>query len=107
VTVIATTPEPPYYVVVFSSLRTEGDRGYGAMAERMMELAAKQEGFLGVESARGQDGLGLTVSYWRDLAAISAWKQNGEHLQAQRGGRSSWYTGFHVRIARVERAYSF
>ena len=104
---LATTPEPPYYAVIFSSLRTGGDRGYSATAQRMLELAAQQDGFLGVESARGADDLGLTVSYWRDPSAISHWKQNSEHIEAQRGGRADWYSGFHVRIARVERAYSF
>lgn len=62
---IAKTPEPPYYAVIFTSLRTKGDRGYGHMADRMIELAARQPGFLGVESARTKDGLGITVSYWQ------------------------------------------
>jgi len=89
--------------VIFTSLRTDGDHGYGAMAERMVELAAQQPGFLGAESAR--DGLGITVSYWADLASIAAWKQNAEHLVAQRLGRERWYTDFRTRIARVERDY--
>jgi len=61
---IAKTPEPPYYAVIFTSLRTEGDRGYGHMADRMVELASQQPGFLGVETTRGADGFGITVSYW-------------------------------------------
>ena len=99
----ANTPAPPYYAVIFTSLRTEGDQGYGAMAERMVELAMQQPGFLGAESVR--DGLGITVSYWADLASIAAWKQNAEHLEAQRLGREQWYAGFRLRIARVERDY--
>jgi len=99
----ANTPAPPYYAVIFTSLRTEGDQGYGAMAERMVELAMQQPGFLGAESVR--DGLGITVSYWADLASIAAWKQNAEHLEAQRLGRERWYAGFRLRIARVERDY--
>ena len=99
----AHTPAPPYYAVIFTSLRTEGDQGYGAMAERMVELAAQQPGFLGVESVR--DGLGITVSYWADLESIAAWKANTEHLEAQRLGRAQWYAGFKTRIARVERDY--
>lgn len=102
---IATTPEPPYYAVIFTSRRTEGDRGYGAMAERMVTLAAQQPGFLGVESVRGTDGLGLTVSYWRDEAAIVAWKREATHQQAQHAGRETWYADFQVRVAKVERAY--
>ncbi len=99
----ANTPAPPYYAVIFTSLRTAGDDGYGAMAERMVELAAQQPGFLGVESAR--DGLGITVSYWADLESIAAWKQNAEHLVAQQLGRERWYADFRTRIARVERDY--
>ena len=102
---IADTPEPPYYAVIFSSLRTDGDNGYGAMAERMDALAAQQPGYLGVESAR--EGLGITVSYWRDLASIRAWKANAEHLVAQQTGRNTWYTDYKTRICKVERDYGF
>lgn len=102
---LAATPEPPYYAVIFTSRRTDGDRGYDAMAGRMGELAAQQPGFLGFESARGADGLGLTVSYWRDEASIAAWKRNAEHQDAQRAGRQTWYADYQVRVARVERAY--
>jgi heme-degrading monooxygenase HmoA len=98
---IAHTPAPPYYAVIFSSLRTEVDDGYEAMADAMVELASKQPGFLGVESARS--GLGITVSYWNDLESIAAWKRNAEHQVAQRFGRDKWYSAFATRIARVER----
>lgn len=99
------TPEPPYYAVIFSSLRTEGDRGYGAMSNRMVELAETMPGFLGVESARDPSGLGITVSYWKTEADIRNWKQQAEHLQAQQAGRTTWYQDFQVRISKVERAY--
>lgn len=102
---LARTPEPPYYAVIFTSKRTAGDHGYGAMADRMVALGATQDGFLGIESARGADGLGITVSYWRDEAAILAWKRNAEHERAQAGGKAVWYAEYHVRIAKVERAY--
>ena len=101
----AHTPEPPYYAVVFTSQRTPGDAGYDAMAARMAELAARQPGYLGAESVRNADGEGITVSYWRDEASIAAWKQQAEHLQAQRLGRSRWYARYELRVARVERAY--
>lgn len=103
----ATLPDPPYYVVTFASMRREGDQGYGAMAERMVELAARQPGYLGVESARGPDGFGITNSYWRDLESIRAWKAVVDHLAAQRIGRERWYSHYEVRIGRIERAYSF
>ncbi|MFB9868247.1 antibiotic biosynthesis monooxygenase family protein [Vreelandella sulfidaeris] len=100
---IATTPEPPYYAVIFTSVRTDVDNGYDAMATRMVELAAQQPGFLGVESARNEAG--VTVSYWADLASIQAWKANAEHLEAQRLGHQQWYQHFKTRVAKVERDY--
>lgn len=102
----AQTPAPPYYAVIFSSTRTQGDHGYGAMADRMMELALARPGCLGAESARGADGLGITVSYWRDEAAIIAWKAEAQHLVAQRLGRERWYEHYELRVCKVERAYS-
>ena len=102
----ATLPPPPYYVVVFSSQRTPGEDGYGEMADRMVELASEQDGYLGVESTRGSDGFGMTVSYWRDEASIVNWKQNAEHKIAQQYGQERWYEHFELRIAKVERAYS-
>ncbi len=78
-----------------------------AMAERMMSLATEQPGFLGVESARGADGFGITVSYWESRAAIAAWKSHAEHLVAQRMGRETWYAAFRLRVCRVERDVVF
>ena len=102
----ALTPEPPYFAVIFSSRRSATDDGYGAMADRMVELARQQPGFLGVESARGDDGFGITVSYWRSLDDIEAWRTHAEHLEAQRLGHRQWYDGFELRVAKVERARS-
>lgn len=101
--------EPPYYAVIFASQReaSDADDGYGAMAERMVALAAEQDGFLGVESARDAEGFGITVSYWRDEAAIARWKADAEHREAQSRGRRDWYRHFELRVARVERARSF
>lgn len=103
----ATLPEPPYFVVIFSSQRRPGDDGYGVMAERMVELAARQPGYLGVESVRGADGFGITNSFWKDEESIRAWKRDVDHLDAQNQGRRRWYERYEVRVARVERAYSF
>ncbi len=96
----------PCYAVIFTSERTTDDDGYEEMARRMLELAARQPGFLGVESARG-DSLGITVSYWRDLASIRAWRDQAEHSEARRRGRDRWYRRYTVRIARVEHVYAF
>ncbi|GES44880.1 polysaccharide biosynthesis protein [Rhizobium dioscoreae] len=103
----AATPEPPYYIVTFASLRTEGDNGYGSMGERMEELARAQDGFLGLESARSTDGFGITNSFWRDEESILAWKNVVSHLAAQKLGRERWYEEYKVRIGRIERAYDF
>lgn len=98
----------PYWAVIFTSTRTSrDDAGYARTAERMLELARQQPGFLGVESARGADGVGITVSYWATREAISAWKQHAEHLQAQARGRGGWYAEFDLRVARVEEARRF
>jgi heme-degrading monooxygenase HmoA len=101
--VIASTPEPPYVAVIFTSLRTEGDNGYAAMSRRMESLAAEQPGYLGIESAR--DDLGITVSYWADEDAARAWKQVAEHLVAQQRGKDAWYSDYRVRVAVVQRDY--
>lgn len=100
---IAKTPEPPYTAVIFTSLRTDGDWGYRAMADRMETLAAEQPGYLGIESAR--EGVGITVSYWTDDAAAAAWKQVAEHVVAQQRGRAAWYSDYQVRVATVTRSY--
>ncbi len=102
----AKTPEPPYYAVIFTSIRTGTVDGYGETAVWMLQLAAQQPGFLGVESVR-EGRLGITVSYWQDEASIQAWKKQMDHLAAQQAGQDKWYEQYHVRVARVERAYSF
>ncbi|MGM7700551.1 antibiotic biosynthesis monooxygenase family protein [Pseudalkalibacillus sp. Hm43] len=99
---IAKTPQPPYFAVIFSSQRTEVDGGYGKMADKMVELASQQEGFLGVENAR-DEGLGITVSYWESLDAIKNWKEHSAHQVAQDRGKSEWYKKFVLRVCRVER----
>lgn len=101
---VANTPAPPYYAVIFTSIRTEGDNGYAKMSTRMADLAVQQPGFLGMESAREE--IGITVSYWADLDSIKSWKANLEHQEAQSLGREKWYSKFSVRIAKVERDYS-
>lgn len=97
--------KPPYYAVIFTSVRTDVEQGYAEMANLMVEMAKQQEGFLGVESARNE--IGITVSYWKDLESIKNWKNNLDHLQAQRMGKQKWYESYKVRIALVEREYDF
>lgn len=100
----AQTPNPPYFAVIFTSVRTEGDNGYPEAAEQMLSLASEQPGFLGFESARQE--IGISVSYWSSLEAISAWKQNFAHRQVQAQAKN-WYKEFRVRVSRVEREYGF
>ncbi|CAI8705918.1 ABM domain-containing protein [Pseudomonas sp. IT-347P] len=95
------------FAVIFTSTRTAGDNGYADAAERMELLVREQPGFLGVESVRGADGVGITVSYWESEAAILAWRQNPEHRLIQQRGRSEWYSAFHTRVCKVEREYRF
>ena len=95
------------YAVIFTSTRTEGDNGYAAAAQRMAELVLEQPGCLGVESVRGADGVGITVSYWQSEAAILAWRDHPEHRLIQARGRSEWYSAFHTRVCRVEREFAF
>ena len=102
---IADTPRPPYYAVIFTSVRTDVEDGYNAMARKMLDLAAQQPGFLGAESVREE--VGITVSYWSDLESIKKWKAVADHLEAQKLGREQWYSSYKTRISRVERDYNF
>lgn len=103
-----TPPEPPYVAVIFTSLRrADHDEEYAAAAARMLELAAGQPGFLGVDSARGADRFGITVSYWRDEESVRAWRRHAAHVPIQRAGRERWYERFAVHVALVERSYGF
>ncbi|MEZ4951453.1 MAG: antibiotic biosynthesis monooxygenase [Saprospiraceae bacterium] len=100
---IAQTPEPPYYAVIFSNVLTEQTEGYEEMAKQMVELAKQQVGFLGFESVR--NGLGITISYWESEAAIAQWKRNERHMVAQSKGMQQWYESYVTRVCKVERAY--
>ena len=106
-TCFAATPQPPYYAVIFTSQHNDNRSGYDDTAKRMVELAAQQLGFLGAESVRDAQGVGITVSYWQDETAIAAWKQHAEHRLAQERGKCDWYAAYHVRVAKVERTYGF
>jgi len=102
----AKTPEPPYVAVIFTSRRTAADdAGYAAMADEMERLAEGQDGYLGIESARDANGVGITVSYWRDKESVRVWKRHTDHIAAQKLGRARWYAEYAVRVAVVERAY--
>lgn len=102
----AKTPEPPYYAVIFTSQRTQGENGYGAMASAMHALALAQPGCLGAESTRDAQGLGITVAYFKDEAAVLDWRNHARHQLAQKLGKERWYSHYELRVAKVERAYA-
>lgn len=98
---LAKTPKPPYYAVIFTSIRNDGENGYNEMAQKMAELSARQKGFLGMEHAH--KNLGITVCYWESLEAIAAWRENVEHKIAQMKGYETFYKTFATRVCLVER----
>ena len=100
------TPEPPYYAVIFTSRLSQNDGGYEAMGDVVSKLAEKQPGYLGMETTRGKERLGITISYWKDEDSIHAWKADLKHLMAQKNGIERWYEHYELRVAKVERAYS-
>lgn len=95
----------PYYAVIFTSVMSENLENYTEAAQKMEALAKHQKGFLGLESARSK--LGITVSYWQNLEAITAWKNNIEHTEIRHLGREKWYKKYQLRICRVEHEYGF
>lgn len=95
----------PYYAVIFTSIINEEHKGYDEMSALMLELAKKQKGYIGIESARSD--IGITVSYWETLEDIKNWKQNSDHLIAQKVGIEKWYSWYELKICKVEREYSF
>ncbi|MFI8188373.1 antibiotic biosynthesis monooxygenase family protein [Streptomyces sp. NPDC085946] len=98
---------PPYYAVVFTSVRTDDDDGYGETADRMEELVRGIPGFLGMDHARTPGGLSITVGYFRDAAAVERWRADAEHRTAQRRGRTQWYERYTLHVAKVERSHTF
>ncbi len=95
----------PYYAVIFTSTRTEGDNGYSEMSNLMEKLAKEQDGFISMDSAKNE--VGITISYWRNKEAIANWKQQSDHQIAQKLGIKQWYKWYNVRICKVEREYSY
>ena len=96
------------YAVIFPNQRTKDDaKGYAKVAKRMIELVEQQPGCLGFDSARDEQGFGITVSYWDSMESIKAWSEHGEHLAAQLNGRGTWYAGYDLYITKIEHMHSF
>lgn len=105
---IARTPPPPYWAVIFTAVFSgEDSEAYASMGARMVETAHAQPGFLGYETAQDEGNREITICYWETEAGLIAWKQHADHLEAQRLGREVWYSGYSIRIVKVERAYGF
>lgn len=102
---IAKTPNPPYYAVIFTSVKNEVSDDYTSMAELMVKMASEQEGFLGMESVSNE--MGITISYWANLESIKHWKEDSNHKIAQELGKKMWYKQYKTRIAKVERDYDY
>lgn len=100
---LANTPPPPYYAVIFTSFRNESEDGYDKMAEEIQNIVVNQPGFLGMETARAH--IGLTVCYWKDMESITMWSHNELHIEAKKNGKEYWYKEYKVRICRVELEY--
>ena len=98
--------EDPYYAVIFTATPSTDTSGYPEALGRMLELVKTMPGFLGVEAV-GEESGEIVVSYWRDEEAILNWKAVADHRAAQQRGRDQWYSGYAVRVARVERSYTF
>ena len=101
------SPQPPYYAVIFSSIRTEIDNGYEEWNNKMFELVQKQDGYLGHESFRNEERKGVTISYWKDLESLNKWRNETLHQKAQELGRQKWYEYYRIRVCKVERDYDF
>lgn len=99
---IVRTPNIPYYAVIFTSIRTLGDNGYSKVGEEIINIVSKQKGFIGAESVRGENGFGITISYWDSLESINEWKKNIHHNKAKEAGRNEWYSKYMIRICKVE-----
>lgn len=102
---ITSTPAPPYYAVIFTSVVGVDDEEFGIMAEQMERLVKEQPGYLGLEYAGNE--IGITISYWKDEESIRNWKQQADHLIAQQKGKEKWYAAYKIRICKVERDYDF
>jgi heme-degrading monooxygenase HmoA len=99
--------EPPYYVAVFTALRTQDQSGYSETNDRMEDLVKDIPGYLGMDFAQTPGGLGITIGYFRDADALSQWRSNAEHRAAQKRGRAEWYESYTLHVAKVERSYAF
>lgn len=102
---IAKTPQPPYYAVIFTSTRSTLEDGYQFVENLLQEEVRKIEGFLGVESATNSE-FGITISYWSSIESIKNWKNHQEHQTAQQKGRDLWYKDYTIRICKVEKEYT-
>jgi len=99
--------EPPYYVAVFTTVRTQEQSDYSETNARMEDLVKDIPGYLGMDHAQTPGGLGITVGYFRDADALTEWRTDAEHRAAQKRGRDQWYESYTLHVAKVERSHGF
>ncbi|MCD7438176.1 antibiotic biosynthesis monooxygenase [Streptomyces lincolnensis] len=99
--------EPPYYVAVFTTVRTQDQDAYSETNARLEDLVRELPGYLGMDHAQTPGGLGITVSYFRDADALTRWRTDAEHRAAQQRGRAEWYESYTLHVAKVERSHGF
>ena len=95
------------YAVIFTSIKSGKPEGYSEMAEKMLNLAEKQKGFIGFESYANEKGKNVSISYWESIADIKNWKENPEHQIAQKLGKEKWYKYFKLQVCKIEQEYEF
>ena len=94
--------------VIFEVWPKPEHRGqYFDMAATLRPHLADVDGFLSVERFESltEPGKILSLSFWRDEAALSAWRKLGEHRIAQALGREKMFQDYRLRVAEVVRAY--
>jgi heme-degrading monooxygenase HmoA len=94
--------------VIFVAQRTgDDDAGYYSAASAMDALAAQQPGYVGIDSVRRDDGLGITVSYWANEDAAKLWRDHPDHAATRDQGRGRWYLHYSLHVAEITRSYDW
>ena len=100
------TIPPGSVAVIFMSKRNDLT-GYDEAVAEMRAAAKAFSGYVGLWSARGEDGVGITVSYWANDEAARAWKADPGHAAIREQGRARWYDWYEMAIATVTRGYGW
>ena len=94
--------------VIFEAQPGPGRKeAYLDAAERLRPLLAKIDGFISIERFESvtHPGKILSLSFWRDEAAVRHWRNVEEHRRVQAAGRQSIFADYRLRVAQVIRDY--